>query len=68
MTLLANLAVTCYAFPAFLRTKRRAFLAIGFAALTFAAWDQTFPWSWQVMKQEDDSFASTVVLRQCVIL
>ena len=36
MTLLANLAVTCCAFPAYLRTKRRAFLAVGFAALIFA--------------------------------
>jgi len=36
VTLFANLAVTCYAFPAYTRTKRRPFLALGFAALTFA--------------------------------
>jgi hypothetical protein len=35
-TLFANLAVTCYAFPAYTRTKRRPFLALAFAALTFA--------------------------------
>jgi hypothetical protein len=28
--------VACYAFPAFKRTKKRAFLALGFAALIFA--------------------------------
>jgi hypothetical protein len=32
----ANLVVAFYAFPAFTRTKRRAFLALGFAALIFA--------------------------------
>jgi hypothetical protein len=35
-TLFANLALTCYAFPAYTRTKRRPFLALGFAALSFA--------------------------------
>jgi hypothetical protein len=34
--LFANLVVAFYAFPAFTRTKRRAFLALGFAALIFA--------------------------------
>ena len=34
--LFANLVVAFYAFPAFKRTKRRAFLALGFAALIFA--------------------------------
>ena len=34
--LFANLVVAFYAFPAFTRTKKRAFLALGFAALIFA--------------------------------
>jgi len=34
--LFANLVVAFYAFPAFTRTKRRAFVALGFAALIFA--------------------------------
>ena len=34
--LFANLVVAFYAFPAFTRTKRRAFLALGFTALIFA--------------------------------
>src|SRR6266853_1357108 len=34
--LFANLVVACYAFPAFKRTSKRAFLALGFAALVFA--------------------------------
>jgi hypothetical protein len=34
--LFANLVVACYAFPAFKRTRKRAFLALGFAALIFA--------------------------------
>ena len=34
--LFANLVVAFYAFPAFIRAKRRAFLALGFAALIFA--------------------------------
>lgn len=34
--LLANLVVTFYAFPAFTRTKDRAFLCLAFAALSFA--------------------------------
>ena len=34
--LFANLVVACYAFPAFKRTKKREFLAVGFAALIFA--------------------------------
>ena len=34
--LFANLFVAFYAFPAFKRTKKRAFLALGFAALIFA--------------------------------
>ncbi len=34
--LFANLVVAFYAFPAFTRTKRRAFVALGFAALMFA--------------------------------
>ena len=34
--LFANLVVACYAFPAFKRTSKRAFLALGFAALIFA--------------------------------
>ena len=34
--LFANLAAAFYALPAFTRTKRRAFLALGFAALIFA--------------------------------
>jgi hypothetical protein len=34
--LFANLVVAFYAFPAFKRTKKRAFLALGFAALIFA--------------------------------
>jgi hypothetical protein len=39
VTLFANLAVTCYAFPAYTRTKRRPFLALAFAALAFAYTD-----------------------------
>jgi len=34
--LFANLVVASYAFPAFKRTGKRAFLALGFAALIFA--------------------------------
>jgi hypothetical protein len=34
--LVANLVVAFYAFPAFTRTKRRAFIALGFAALILA--------------------------------
>ena len=34
--LLTNLVVACYAFPAFKRTKKREFLALGFAALLLA--------------------------------
>ena len=34
--LFANLLVAFYAFPAFKRTKKRAFLALGFAVLIFA--------------------------------
>jgi len=36
VTLFANLGVTCYAFPAFTRTKHRPYLALAFAALIFA--------------------------------
>jgi hypothetical protein len=35
-TLLANLVVMFYAFPAYTRTKDRAFLCLAFAALSFA--------------------------------
>jgi hypothetical protein len=36
IALFANLAVVFYAFPAFTRTKKRAFLAMAFAGLSFA--------------------------------